>query len=231
MARSWEPEFIRRWEAGETTDQIAAALGIAEGTARSRAYTLQQEGKIQPRPKGGRRERRPSSEHPERSSMPVHNAVQNGAVQTTMHGAVRVHNSAEVPIPAALATELTRLWAAIEALREGLHPTVQNTVQSFPEPLFDDPADNTTERWNLYLKRGLRVRIEALARARGVALSRVLQEILWQALTDRQPSAPHARQPGQGGRDGHTNTGPDPPPAHPLLASSDGPPAPGPDHG
>jgi DNA-binding CsgD family transcriptional regulator len=41
MAREWEPEFIRRWQAGETTDQIAAALGIAEGTARSRANTLQ----------------------------------------------------------------------------------------------------------------------------------------------------------------------------------------------
>jgi hypothetical protein len=32
MAREWEAEFIRRWGAGETTDAIAAALGIAEGT-------------------------------------------------------------------------------------------------------------------------------------------------------------------------------------------------------
>jgi FaeA-like protein len=60
--RGWEPEFIQRWEAGETTDQIAAALGIAEGTARSRAYTLQQEGKIQPRPKGGKRVRSTSAD-------------------------------------------------------------------------------------------------------------------------------------------------------------------------
>jgi DNA-directed RNA polymerase specialized sigma24 family protein len=52
MARSWELEFIRRWQAGETCEQIAAALGIAEGTVRSRANTLQQEGKIRlmPRP-------------------------------------------------------------------------------------------------------------------------------------------------------------------------------------
>jgi DNA-directed RNA polymerase specialized sigma24 family protein len=53
MARSWEPEFIRRWEAGETTEQIAVALGIAEGTARSRAYTLQQEGTIRLMPRPG----------------------------------------------------------------------------------------------------------------------------------------------------------------------------------
>jgi hypothetical protein len=71
-----------------------------------------------------------------------------------------------------------------------LHPTVQNTVHSLPEPLFEDPVDNTTERWNLYLKRGLRVHIEALAQARGVAPSRVVQEILWQALTEGQSPAP-----------------------------------------
>jgi hypothetical protein len=188
--RDWEAEFIRRWEAGETCERIGAALGIPEGTASSRANTLQREGKIQPRPKGGRRERRPSSARPERSSIPVHNSVQNsaeyGAVQTAMHGAGTVQNSAELPMPAALATELTHLWTAIDALRQAMHSTGQNTVQSVPEPLFEDPADNTTERWNLYLKRGLRVRIEALARARGVAPSRVVQEILWQALTGRQ---------------------------------------------
>jgi hypothetical protein len=63
-------------------------------------------------------------------------------------------------------------------------------VQSLPEPLFEDPADNATDRWNLYFKRGLRVRIEVLAQARGVAPSRVVQEILWQALSDRQSSTP-----------------------------------------
>jgi hypothetical protein len=65
-----------------------------------------------------------------------------------------------------------------------VHDAVHDTVQSLPEPLFDDPVDNTTERWNLYLKHGLRVRIEVLAQARGIAPSRVVQEILWQALSD-----------------------------------------------
>jgi hypothetical protein len=105
-----------------------------------------------------------------------------------MHGAVQVQNSAELPIPASLAAEFSRPWAAIDALRQDMHRPVQATVQSLPEPLFDDPADNATERWNLYLKRGLRVCIEALAQARGIAPSRVVQELLWQALTDRGPS-------------------------------------------
>jgi hypothetical protein len=99
---------------------------------------------------------------------------------------VQVQNSAELPIPAAMAEELGRLWATIEALRQDMHRPVHETVQGLPEPLFEDPADNATERWNLYLKRGLRVRIEALAQARGVAPSRVVQELLWTALTDRR---------------------------------------------
>ena len=86
-------------------------------------------------------------------------------------------------------TRALKTETAIDALRDAVHRPVQATVQSLPEPLFDDPADNATERWNLYLKRGLRVRIEALAQARGVAPSRVVQEILFAALSDRQPSS------------------------------------------
>ena len=84
--------------------------------------------------------------------------VQSSAVHAPLHGAVQVHNSAELPIPATMAEELGRLWAAIDALRDAVHRPVHDTVQSLPEPLFDDPADNATERWNLYLKRGLPVR-------------------------------------------------------------------------
>ncbi len=121
---------------------------------------------------------------PVQSGADMHGAqpVQNRAGYTTVHGAVQVQNSTELPIPAALATELTRFWAAIDALRNDMHRPVHDTVQSLPEPLFEDPEDNTTERWNLYLKRGLRVRLEAMAKARGVAPSRLVQEILWKAL-------------------------------------------------
>jgi hypothetical protein len=174
MTPAEEARFIELWSQGLTTDAIAEALGVSKGTAHSRAYTLQQQGKIAPRPKGGRRQRT------------VHNGVEYGAVQTALHGAVQVQSGAELPIPAAVVEELTRLWAAIDALRQDVH----RPVQSLPEPLFDDPADNTTERWNLYLKHGLRVRIEALARARGVAPSRVVQEFLWQALTDKPSARP-----------------------------------------
>jgi hypothetical protein len=176
MTPADEAQFIALWNQGLTCPEIAQRLTIPPGTARSRAYHLQQRGRITARPKGGKRVR----------PWTVHAAVQDSAVHAPMHGAVPVHNSAEILIPAALAAELGCLWAAIDALRQDMHRPVQDTVQSLPEPLFDDPADNATERWNLYLKRGLRVRIEGLARARGIAPSRVVQEILWQALSDRR---------------------------------------------
>jgi DNA-directed RNA polymerase specialized sigma24 family protein len=37
MARAWEAEFIRLWQAGATQAQIAEALGIPHGTVKSRS--------------------------------------------------------------------------------------------------------------------------------------------------------------------------------------------------
>jgi hypothetical protein len=197
-----EAHFIQLWQAGTETAAIAQALGCPVGTVSSRAYALRRQGKIAARPMGGAYPKRvrqaasPHSIHPTVQSgaeaPPRYGAeiVQGGAEHRVDTGAVQVQSSAERPIPAAIATELARLWAAIDALRQDMHRPVQATVQSLPEPLFDNPTDNATERWNLYLKHGLRVRIEAVAQARGVAASRVVQELLWQALTDRRSPTP-----------------------------------------
>ena len=208
MTPAEEATFIALWNQGLTTAAIAARLDIPGGTARSRAYSLQQQGKITSRSKGGRRmpARQGGSPTPVHDSAEagavqatIHSAeaVQNSAVHAPLHGAQTVQSSADPPIPAAMAEEFRRLWTAIDAQRQEMHrpgqATVHDTVQSLPEPLFDDPADNATERWNLYLKHGLRMRIEALAQARGIAPSHVVQEILWTALADRQPSTPLRR--------------------------------------
>jgi hypothetical protein len=192
MTADEESTFVTLWQQGATYAELAAALHVPLGTISSRAAALQRAGKIAKRPRGGAFPHQQAQGHPpvhpaaQRSAEPPpgHGAdpVQDGADPPPLHGAVQVQSSAELPIPAALATELTRLWAAIDALRQDMHRPVHPTVQSLPEPLFDDPEDNATERWNLYLKHGLRVRIEALAQARGVAPSRVVQELLWHAL-------------------------------------------------
>ena len=75
-------------------------------------------------------------------------------------------------------------------------PPVQNSaeqggaVQSSADLPALSPEEAKAERWNLWLPRGLRQRIEALAKARGHAPSKVVQEILWQALTDQSVSTP-----------------------------------------
>jgi DNA-binding transcriptional MocR family regulator len=80
MVRAWEPEFIRLWQAGATQAQIAQALGIPQGTVKSRAHRLQQQGKIQARPRGGDEpSRSPGAHHPgptpERPPSTVHPAT------------------------------------------------------------------------------------------------------------------------------------------------------------
>jgi hypothetical protein len=166
----------------------------------SRATALRKRGvALAKRPQGGAYPRQQALARQEDSPAPVHTRAEHGTVHATVQssavhahdtGAGTVQTSAEPPIPASLAAELGRLWAAIDALRQDMHHPVHDTVQSLPEPLFDNPTDNATERWNLYLKHGLRVRIEALAQARGVAPSRVVQELLWTALSDRRSSMP-----------------------------------------
>jgi hypothetical protein len=71
MTPAEEPRFIALGNQGLTTAAIAERLEIPEGTARSRAYTLQQPGKMAARPKGGKRTRRTAPDPPERPSPPV----------------------------------------------------------------------------------------------------------------------------------------------------------------
>jgi DNA-directed RNA polymerase specialized sigma24 family protein len=52
MTPTDEATFIALWEQGLPGDAIAARLGIPPGTVKSRAHALQQQGKIQPRPRG-----------------------------------------------------------------------------------------------------------------------------------------------------------------------------------
>jgi hypothetical protein len=52
MTPTDEAHFIELWQHGLETAATAAAMAIPPGTARCRAYTLQQQGKIQPRPRG-----------------------------------------------------------------------------------------------------------------------------------------------------------------------------------
>jgi hypothetical protein len=71
MTPDEEREFIRLWTAGTATAAIAQQLGIPVGTVQSRAHRLQQQGKIQSRPRGGARQRGTAAENHQKSQVAV----------------------------------------------------------------------------------------------------------------------------------------------------------------
>jgi hypothetical protein len=119
MTPTDEAHFIALWQQGASYRELAQALGRPLGTVASRSAALVAQGKIQPRPRGGRHAKAlQGMVHDPVQSSAVHahdigaQTVQSGAVHAAVHGAVQVQNSAELPIPAVLAEELGRLCKA-----------------------------------------------------------------------------------------------------------------------
>jgi hypothetical protein len=171
MTPADEVTFITLWQQGLETAAIARRLGIPPGTARSRAYTLQQQGKIQPRPRGGRRTPARQDGSPAPVQRPVH-SLNTGAVQAL---------SADVE---QLKTEVQGLRRIVQSVIDRLdHPPVQTPVQITALPPF--PAGKAV-RWNLWILDAIRDALAALATERGVSPSQLVQELLWKALSDRR---------------------------------------------
>jgi hypothetical protein len=91
---------------------------------------------------------------------------------------------------------LEGFMAALQA--QARQPPVQHiTVQHSPAALhsaesvqtWDDPEDAKPERWNLWLPRGLKRRIEAQAKAAGIAPSSLVQRLLLAAVNGQEVPA------------------------------------------
>jgi hypothetical protein len=93
MTPAEEASFVELWGQGLTTDAIAAALGIPKGTACSRAYALQQAGKIQPR--SVMRAKRARGQAATQSYQP---AAPNHPVERTAHSVGAVLMRGFVPV-------------------------------------------------------------------------------------------------------------------------------------
>jgi transposase len=79
-----EAEFIAFWNQGLEIAAIAQRLGLPRGTVPSRAHRLQQQGTIQPRPRGGNDPSPRAKARQEDPPAPVQRPVQltdTGAVQ------------------------------------------------------------------------------------------------------------------------------------------------------
>jgi hypothetical protein len=196
MTPTEEAQFIALWQQGLETAAIAQSLGIPRGTVSSRASALVRQGKIQRRPRGGnyptaRARGRPDGAPPSvQSSADQDSAEQSGAVQpmTALVPSPAVASAAIIDLLRQTLSRLDTVEQDLKAIREDHHPpsagqssAVQSgAVQSSAEPSTLTPEEARAERWNLWLPHGLRQRIEAIAKARGHAPSRVVQEALWQ---------------------------------------------------
>jgi hypothetical protein len=185
--RAWEPEFIRLWERGATQAAIAEALGIPVGTVKSRAHTLQQQGKIQSRPRGG--------------AYPTLRARQQGDVARGVsektpgvsYRALGVLEGVSAEVlppspPAPSSPEMTPLLQEIlqelRTLTQGLAtrvsdqtPQVSRSTPGVREGVSLGPREKT-ERWNLHLPKDLIAKTKTKAKELGIPPSELVAEVL-----------------------------------------------------
>jgi hypothetical protein len=191
MARSWEAEFMELWRAGVDTAEIAKQMGIPQGTAKSRAHTLQLQGKIEPRPRGGAYPRQKAQARQEPPPAPPAPQVPPTAPATP-----------STPSPPTAPAPPAVTFVAVPEIQEmlGIVKDLQARVVSLerarvPPALPAPPAPPAAERkeiqqWTVRLSKALIERLKAVAYERRIHPSQLLEELAWQALNDRHASPP-----------------------------------------
>jgi hypothetical protein len=192
MPPTEEVEFIRLWQEGASYQAIAQAMRCPLGTVASRSAALAAQGKIEPRRRA--KARPPLALSDTTETGPVHTPVQNPVqISTPPSGTVHtsVHTSPDHPppspdLPGVLNALVERLTAIEETLKHGgVHNSapVQDyaPVQSYALPGVEPPRlsaeDRKSERWNIYMPRWIRQRIERAAALEGMSPSQFLQRL------------------------------------------------------
>jgi orotate phosphoribosyltransferase-like protein len=111
-------------------------------------------------------------------------------LQPTIPDAAPVQSPVQSTVQTDALAELSQRLSVVEAFMAAMqaqngHSITVHTLHGaahYALPRFDDPADAKAERWNVWIPRGLRRRIEAQASAIGIAPSRRLVALLWTAL-------------------------------------------------
>jgi DNA-binding transcriptional MocR family regulator len=158
---------------------IAQRLGIPKGTVQSRAHRLQQQGKIQPRPRGGAYPSQRALARQERA--PAQAPAPAGASLPTRE--TPAITMVAVPELRELITRFSGLEARVAALEDHTH----SPPAPAPAPA---PARVNIEQWTVRLSTALIERIKAEAVAAQKPPSHILEELAWKALNDQSPSMP-----------------------------------------
>ena len=172
--------------AGAQHDAIAQRLGIPVGRSsrapipwRTRASSPQ--AAVVPPPAAGKGATEADS--------PVQRPVQTidtGAVPSVDTGAVQPFDTGPVQRLDQLEDEVQGLRRLVQSVVDRLdHPPVQTPVQITTLPPY---PKGKAVRWNLWIFDAIRDELAALAAERDVSPSQLVQELLWQVLTDRRSS-------------------------------------------
>jgi hypothetical protein len=214
MTPAEEAEFIQLWNQGASYKAIAAALRCPLGTVASRSAALVAQGKIQLRPRGGAY---PSQRVKARQPLALSDTTETGPVHTPVHHPVQIsappsgtvhtsvhtspdHSPPSPDLSGVLNALVERLSAIEETLKHGgmyKSAPVQEyaPVQTYALPGVEPPrlsaADRKSERWNIYMPRWIRQRIEQAAAVEGLSPSQFLQRLCgpWAATWQNPPEA------------------------------------------
>jgi hypothetical protein len=181
MTPADEVRFIELWQQGASYRDLAQALGCALGTVGSRASALVTQGKISPRPRGGA--------YPKQKALAQLSPDGTPAAPTT-------------PAPPAPQVAPAVTFVAVPEIQEilGIVKELQTRVASLeqtrvPPALPAPPATPATERkdiqqWTVRLSKALIDHLKAVAYERRIPPSQLVEELVWKALSDHQPSTP-----------------------------------------
>jgi hypothetical protein len=176
--RPWEAEFIDMWQANVPLDAIAEAHHIRLGTAKSRAHTLQKEGKITPRARG-----RHMLSRQERPPVPAPPAPQV-APATPAPPALTFVAVPEIQEILSVLKDLQARVVSLEQVR--VTPAAPAPPIAPAPPATPAPERRDIVQWTVRLSRALIEDLKALAYERRRHPSEIVEQLLKEALNNRR---------------------------------------------
>jgi hypothetical protein len=176
MTPAEEARFVELWNAGTETAAIAQALGIPGGTVGSRAKRLVAQGKIQPRPRGGA--------YPRQKALARQDSPPAPPAPPTPPAPPAPPAVTFVAVP-----EIQEILSIVKELQTRVGSLEQTRVPpALPAPPAT-PAPPAAERkeiqqWTVRLSKALIEHLKAVAYERRMPPSQLVEELVWQALTD-----------------------------------------------
>jgi hypothetical protein len=190
MTPADEARFIELWQQGVDSATIGQQLGIPRGTVGSRAATLVRQGKISPRPRGGAYPKQKALARLSPDGTPAPPATPTAPAPPAPQVAPATPAVTFVAVP-----EIQEILSIVKELQTRVASLEQTRVPPALPATPAPPAAPAAERkdiqqWTVRLSKALIDHLKAVAYERHMPPSQLVEELVWKALTDHQPSTP-----------------------------------------